>query len=171
MAGTNGDIFIWDHETRQCLKRFKDDGCLRLCSIAVSPNGKYLVTGQDNGIVNVYDLVAIEANPASNLKTVTPLKTFFNLVTAISNLVFNHDSQILLMASHSKSNALRLIHMDSLTVFANWPPIKDKYNLGRVTKACFSPDSHYLAIGNTKGKVRLNRMHFYHPEKKFAKDD
>lgn len=47
------------------------------------------------------------------------------------------------------------VHVPSLTVFANWPTRGTP--LSYVTALDVSPQSHYLAIGNDKGKVLLYR--------------
>ena len=50
-----------------------------------------------------------------------PLKAVLNLTTSISCLAFNPDAQVLAQASHAHRDALRLVHLPSLTVFSNWP--------------------------------------------------
>ncbi|KAJ3271884.1 U3 snoRNP protein, partial [Borealophlyctis nickersoniae] len=43
--GGNGDVCQWDLDTKSCIHRFIDDGCVKPTVIAVSPNGKYIATG------------------------------------------------------------------------------------------------------------------------------
>jgi hypothetical protein len=59
----------------------------------------------DSGVVNLYDLTAIDAE-TSNPK---PQKSFLNLTTPITHLQFNHDSQILAISSSQKADAFRLV--------------------------------------------------------------
>ncbi len=68
-------------------------------------------------------------------------------------------AQMLAMASRMKRDALRLVHVPSLTVFANWPTSRTP--LGHVHSAAFSPGGGFLAIGNAKGRVLLYRLHHY----------
>jgi U3 small nucleolar RNA-associated protein 18 len=67
--------------------------------------------------------------------------------------------QILLMASRMKKDALRLVHLPSATVFANWPTAATP--LHYVHSAGFSPHSGFLAVGNAKGRALLYRLHHY----------
>lgn len=63
------------------------------------------------------------------------------------------------MSSRLKKDALRLVHLPSLTVFSNWPTGRSP--LHYVHSTAFSPGGGLLAIGNAKGKVLLYRMHHY----------
>lgn len=59
------------------------------------------------GFVNVYGSNAFESSlTASNPK---PLKALGNLTTSVSCLRFNHDSQMLAIASHAKKDQMRLV--------------------------------------------------------------
>ncbi len=49
-----GEVYIWDLKTQDCLHRFHDDGCIRGTAIDISRNNRYLATGSDSGVVNVY---------------------------------------------------------------------------------------------------------------------
>ena len=82
-----------------------------------------------------------------------------NLTTGIDTLAFNHDSQMLVMASRLKRDSLRVLHVPTLTVFSNWPTSKSP--LHYVHSAAFSPNGGYLAIGNARGRVVLYRLHHY----------
>ena len=89
---------------------------------------------------------------------------------------FNHDSQILALASSDERDQLKLVglhisaqsfaslttgqfHLGSQTVFSNWPTSGTP--LGRVTTVDFSRQSEYLAIGNDGGKVLLYSLDHY----------
>ena len=41
----DGEVYVWDMNTRDCIHKFIDDGCIKGTSIAVSPNGQHLATG------------------------------------------------------------------------------------------------------------------------------
>jgi WD40 repeat protein len=47
-------VYIWDLKAQDCLHRFYDDGCIRGTAIDISNNNRYLATGSDSGVVNVY---------------------------------------------------------------------------------------------------------------------
>lgn len=106
------------------------------------------------------------------------LKALDNLTTAITTMRFNHDSQLLAIASRDKADQMRMVrvgrglclykyrtktwlkvHMPSLTVFSNWPTSGTP--LGHVTSVDFSASSDYVAIGNNKGRVLLYQLGHY----------
>ncbi|KAG0317872.1 U3 snoRNP protein [Podila horticola] len=152
-VGGDAEIYQWEISSGKCLHRFMDDGGFKPTCIAVSPNDQFFAVGSRSGIVNIYD--------RSCLKTRAPkaLRAIGNLTTAIHTMRFNHDSQILAIASKARKDQLRLVHLPSLKVFPNWPTKGTP--LSYVTCLTFSPRSGYLAIGNDKGKVLLYRLNHY----------
>jgi len=89
----------------------------------------------------------------------SPVRSLMNLTTAIDNLAFSPDTQMLALSSRMKKDSLRLVHLPSYTVFSNWPTSGTPLHM--VTSMDFSPGGGYMAIGNAKGKVLLYRMHHY----------
>lgn len=83
-----------------------------------------------------------------------------NLTTYINQVQFNHDGQLLAIASRSKKNALRLINTRTLKVYSNWPA--GKAPLSYVNALQWSPNSRYLAVGNDRGQVQLFKLNHYH---------
>ena len=119
---------------QRCLHRYVDEGCLNGTALACAPGGAYFASGSSSGVVNVYDwrqaaaAGAAAAAPAAGGAALPeaplaarPLKAVLNLTTSISCLAFNPDAQVLAQASHAHRDALRLVHLPSLTVFSNWP--------------------------------------------------
>lgn len=47
--------------TRSCVHKFVDDGCVLGTSIAVSPTQQYLACGSSSGVVNVYNTSRLES--------------------------------------------------------------------------------------------------------------
>jgi U3 small nucleolar RNA-associated protein 18 len=66
---------------------------------------------------------------------------------------------MLAMSSRMKKDALRLVHLPTGTVFANWPTSRTPLHC--VTAMDFSPGGGYFAMGNAKGKALLYRIHHY----------
>ena len=64
-----------------------------------------------SGYVNIYGAGEALGTGADKPK---PLKTLGNLNTAISTLTFNHDSQLLAMASNDRKDQLRLVRRREL---------------------------------------------------------
>nr|XP_031325457.1 U3 small nucleolar RNA-associated protein 18 homolog isoform X1 [Camelus dromedarius] len=150
----DGEVYVWDVNSRKCLNRFVDEGSLYGLSIATSRNGQYVACGSNCGVVNIYsqDSCLQETNPK-------PIKAIMNLVTGVTSLTFNPTTEILAIASEKMKEAVRLVHLPSCTVFSNFP-VKKK-NISLVHTMDFSPRSGYFALGNEKGKALMYRLHHY----------
>ncbi|XP_043328077.1 U3 small nucleolar RNA-associated protein 18 homolog isoform X2 [Cervus elaphus] len=151
----DGEVYVWDVNSRKCLNRFVDEGSLYGLSIATSRNGQYVACGSNCGVVNIYnqDSCLQETNPK-------PIKAIMNLVTGVTSLTFNPTTEILAIASESMKDAVRLVHLPSFTVFSNFPVVKKK-NISLIHTMDFSPRSGYFALGNEKGKALMYRLHHY----------
>lgn len=137
------------------IRKWNDDGGIGITKIKLGgPKNKWVAVGTNNGIVNIYDRTNFQDN--INPK---PIKTIENLVTSISTLAFSPDGQLLVIASRAKRDALKIIHLPTATVYANWPTSGTP--LGKVTVADFSPNNEILAIGNEAGKVTLWKLNHY----------
>lgn len=86
-------------------------------------------------------------------------KTYSNLTTSITSLAFHPSGEALAFASKWEKDSLRLAHVESKTVFANWPTAKTP--LKYVSGVAFSERQGYVAIGNDKGKALLYRLSHY----------
>ncbi|XP_068606247.1 U3 small nucleolar RNA-associated protein 18 homolog [Brachionichthys hirsutus] len=154
-SSEEGEVYVWDMRSSRCVNRFTDDGCVRATSIAASQNGQYLACGSHSGVVNIYSQEAClnSANPR-------PLKAVMNLLTSATSLTFNPSSEILAIASHAEDEAIRLVHLPSLTVFSNFPVSKKKiiYRAGCLD---FSPHSGFFSLANNKGHAPLFRLLHY----------
>ncbi|XKL63561.1 hypothetical protein PGB90_005925 [Kerria lacca] len=102
--GDVGEIFEWDMNSRYCIQKMYDDGCIRGITMNLSPNGQILATGSSSGIVNLYEMPIKE-------EYMSPIKIIKNLRTPITDVAFNSTSEILAISSHHKHNAVRLVHL------------------------------------------------------------
>jgi hypothetical protein len=66
-----------------------------------------LITRSNTGLVNVYGSGGTNSFLKSDRPK--PLKTIGNLTTSISTLCFNHDGQLLAMASKDKKDQMRMV--------------------------------------------------------------
>ncbi|KAF8584954.1 WD40 repeat-like protein [Ramaria rubella] len=156
--GGDNEVYLWDTGERRCLRRWKDDGGFGCVDITGSKNSAYLAIGSNTGLVNLYGPESTSTGTGTS-GAPKPLKTIGNLTTSISTMHFNQDAQILALASKTKKDQLKMVHLPSLTVFSNWPTSTTP--LGHVTSIDFSPGSEYAAIGNNRGRVLLyNLKHF-----------
>ncbi|XP_052615232.1 U3 small nucleolar RNA-associated protein 18 homolog isoform X1 [Peromyscus californicus insignis] len=151
----NGEVYVWDVNSRKCVNRFLDEGSLYGLSIATSKNGQYVACGSKSGVVNIYSQESClqQTNPK-------PIKAIMNLVTGVTSLAFNPTTEILAVASRKMKEAVRLVHLPSCTVFSNFPVFK-KSAVSRVQTMDFSPRGGYFALGNEQGKALLYRLHHY----------
>ncbi|TMW55916.1 hypothetical protein Poli38472_008564 [Pythium oligandrum] len=149
-TGSDGEVYKWDMRTRKCVFVHSDEGSLGNFSIAAS--SKYYATGSTSGVVNVYDNDGVTVHRK-------PRKALMQLTTQVDGLKFNPDGQILAMSSRDTRDALKMVHVPTMTVFANWP--SSKTPLHYVSAMDFSPNSGYFAVGNARGRVLLYRLTHY----------
>lgn len=154
VCGSTSNVSVLNLRQNLIEHIFMDDGCIHGESIQLSPNQRLLATGSQEGVVNIYDYESIFASKAPQ-----PEKRFMNLRTAITDLQFNHSSELLAMCSSEAPNAFKLAHFPSATVYSNFPAQNEK--VGFVTSMAFSPHSSFLAFA-TKGKqVPLFRLKYF----------
>uniref|UniRef100_A0A3Q2UMZ4 U3 small nucleolar RNA-associated protein 18 homolog n=1 Tax=Fundulus heteroclitus TaxID=8078 RepID=A0A3Q2UMZ4_FUNHE len=146
-----GEVYVWDMSSSRCVSRFTDDGCVKATSIAASQNGRYLACGSQAGVVNIYSQEA-----CLNSTNPKPVRAVMNLLTSATSLSFNPTSEILAIASRVEDEAVRLVHLPSLTVFSNFPVAKRKI-VYRASCLDFSPHSGFFSLANNKGHAPLFR--------------
>ena len=78
---------------RKCISRVQDTGAFSTTQLALSPSGSLLATGSKMGSVNLFNV-----DKAQTLAE-APFKTLMNLTTAITDLSFNHTSELLAFSS------------------------------------------------------------------------
>lgn len=150
----DAEVTVFDMRRHRAQHRFIDDGCINGASLSLSPNGRLLACSSAQGVVNVYDYDAVLKSTSPR-----PLKTVYNLTTAITASVFNHTSELLAIGSKAIDDAVKMVHCHSGTVFKNFPGMQG--GIGRPQTMAFSPQSGYLAIGNAAKEVALYRLkHF-----------
>ncbi|KAI1501716.1 Indigoidine synthase A like protein-domain-containing protein [Biscogniauxia marginata] len=118
---------------------------------------RWIAVGQSSGVANIYDrhlLILESAEDKLNIKErPEPTRRFMQLKTPVTILRFSPDGQLLAFASRFKTDALRLAHLPSCTVYRNWPT--QQTPLGRIADVAFGTKSNMLAVGNDVGKIRL----------------
>ena len=150
-AGDEAEIYQWDLKTRRCIARVGDTGAYNTTCLAAGNN--LVASGSKMGSVNLYHVTDGKLEKE-------PFKTLMNLTTSITDLKFNHTSELLAFCSKWKKNAVKIAHIPSYTVYQNWPGVapgvmKMPFCLG------FSARSGFLACGNDEGKCHLFELaHF-----------
>ncbi|KAF8330328.1 WD40-repeat-containing domain protein [Cantharellus anzutake] len=155
--GDNSEVYLWDIGMRRCISRWRDEGTYKPNILEGSTKGDYYAVGTHTGIVSVYDRSAVRQDSMG--RSVNPLKEITNLKTSITSMRIDPSSQLIAAASDDKECQLKMIHLPSLKVFANWPTPMAIH--GSVTALDFSPGTEYFAVGNDKGRVMLYSLkHF-----------
>jgi U3 small nucleolar RNA-associated protein 18 len=153
-TGSDGHVYIWSMSSRNCVHRFTDEGATRGTSIAISSNGAHIACGSDSGVVNLYNKDCYhESSPR-------PYKTIMNLTTSVDHLTFNHSSEILALSSKAKRASLKLYHIQSQSIFSNWP-LSNMTCLKTIYGHSFSHDSRALSLGNDNGRALMFRLNHY----------
>lgn len=150
----NSEVTIFDIRTHRMEHRFEDDGCVNGTTLTISEDGTLIATGSRQGYVNLYNYESVLKR-----KLPKPLKTFGNLTTEITDLRFNPTNEILSFCSNDADNALKHVHLRSMTVFDNFPSQQDL--MGKITTMAYSPGSGYFGIGNIGGVAPLYRFKHY----------
>jgi len=153
-GGDHGRVYCWDMRTRRILFKFQDQGSTWTRSIAVSPYNDRLAVGSSNGVVNLYDV-----DKVSSEKSPDPLKAIMSLTTAVDQVKFNSDGQLLAMLSRRKKDSVRLFNTNTMTVVQNWPTASTPIHYASAVS--FSPGSGMLALGNDRGRCLLYRLNHY----------
>ncbi|WFD29688.1 U3 snoRNP protein [Malassezia sp. CBS 17886] len=179
---TEGRVHVWDMRSRSCPITAYDTGLFGARGLETTPSSAavppFWCIGSSSGIVNAYGGTDTEASgdasqstllsdllqtpssaPVTDDVRLVPRRSLGNLTTATTTLRFNHDAQLLAIASRNKKDALRMVHLPSLHVYPNWPTAGTP--LGHVVSLDFSPESQYMAIGNSRGRVLLYSLRSY----------
>eukprot|EP00522_Entomoneis_paludosa_P006287 CAMPEP_0172446772 /NCGR_PEP_ID=MMETSP1065-20121228/6284_1 /TAXON_ID=265537 /ORGANISM="Amphiprora paludosa, Strain CCMP125" /LENGTH=568 /DNA_ID=CAMNT_0013197961 /DNA_START=81 /DNA_END=1787 /DNA_ORIENTATION=+ len=161
-SGSDGDVYKWDLRSRKCVERFANADGTACSALAVS--SQHTAVGAHSGVVNLYSNSASPSadrneNELLSSAARTPIKSILNLQSGVHATRFNGDGQILAMTTKMEQRGLKLMHVPTATVFANWPT--NSTPLGYVWSMDFSPESKYFAMGNDKGKCLLYRLKHY----------
>uniref|UniRef100_A0A915I9U3 U3 small nucleolar RNA-associated protein 18 homolog n=1 Tax=Romanomermis culicivorax TaxID=13658 RepID=A0A915I9U3_ROMCU len=152
--GDDGQVYVWDVNSRRCVHKFFDEGCIKGTSLAVSGDDRYIACGSNTGVVNLYD--------ASDIGTETspkPIKSIMNLTTPVTRLKFNGNGEILASSSNMRDNAVKMFHLASRSTYSNFPHEREKVN--KVESLDFSPNNGYFVCGTNKGQALLYRLFHY----------
>lgn len=159
VVGKNGEVSEYDINASSVVMRWLDEGAVGTTVISLGGEGggklggdRWVAIGSSSGIVNIYDRREFKESASASTRP-KAAKSFDQLTTPTSHLVFSADGQMLVIASRWKRDALKLVHLPSCSVYRNWPT--DKTPLGRVASVAVSPDGMYLAVGNEQGKIKL----------------
>lgn len=153
--GDDGQVYVWDINTRDCIHKFTDDGCIQGTTVDVSHDGQYLACGSYSGVVNIYDTETCMSSSYPK-----PIKAIMNLTTSCSKSIFHPSTELLAISSDYTEKAVKLIHIPSMTAFSNFPD-KSLTGLRIPTSMDFSPHGGYFTVGTHNGSALLFRLQHY----------
>ncbi|GAM29202.1 hypothetical protein SAMD00019534_123780 [Acytostelium subglobosum LB1] len=149
---SEGHLTCYSVKLWRIVHRFKDEGNLgtkAITSFALSPNGTYLATGSESGMINIYNTKQCfeSASPS-------PLKVIRSVLYPITTLVYDARSKYLLAASAHEDGIVRLISHPEFAM-VDWGKdntVKMKTTMAKVTSGVFSKGT-VLYLSNTQGSI------------------
>lgn len=169
ILGRDGQVAEWSLATRRTVGLWRDEGSIGGTVMAMGGRGgpdalggdRWVAMGSNSGVLNVYnrnDLISkTEEDGTVQVKPLPePARRFEHLTTPITLTTFSPDGQLLAFGSMHKTDAFKLAHLPTCTVYRNWPT--GQTPLGRITAVAFGRGMDgdlVLAVGNDVGKVRL----------------
>lgn len=156
--GSGCQAYVWDiRSSGSCVNRFTDLGTVEATSLALSSN--LCAIGSNMGYVNLYNVEDIvkKAEPE-------PIKSVSNLTTGVTSMRFNHDGQLLMIASAEKDDAIRFVNTCVGRVYKNFPAYvggQSGKSYGRIYDIDISPNSGFATWATGKGTAHLFRINDY----------
>lgn len=125
-AGDNGTLYIWDIRNNYRVREVPGLG-EHLTAVTIAPEGRRIITGDNRGIVKIYDHLAGMV-----------IRTLSGHTSGIEEIRLNH--AVKFMATASKDKTVRLWNFDNL----NQQPIVLSDHRDWVWSATFTPDDEQL---------------------------
>ena len=133
-----GDVSLWDAQTRRLLHRFESLFKRQVISLAFSPTEPLLAASDLDGNIMLYDTTTMEV-------VLPPMKAH---TWRVMSLAFSPDGRTL--ASAGEGGGLKLWHVATRQV-----ALTPKGHVGTVTGVAFSRDGNFMASCGADGTVRL----------------
>lgn len=137
-AGSNGQIFLWDLETRKIVREFIGHDPTQLVNrIAFNPDGTLLASGSDDATVIVWDVATGE-----------PLHTFGDHDAWVQSVDFSPDGTHLLSAGGDRRVIVREVESgEPVLVFSG--------HTGPLWDAVFSSTGAYIGTTSADGTAKI----------------
>ena len=158
-ATKSGKVYLWDIRQQRPRHVFQDEGSIDTTCISIfdSTAKSRIACGSSNGVVNMYDLDHVQT-----ARDPKPLKSLMNLTTSVTRAQFSRDGKLLCIASKDKANAVKMVHVESMSVYSHFPyqPSANTSHQMTVNDFHFNSGSQYLAM-STGTRVRLFQFPYY----------
>lgn len=110
LGGRDGaEVEVWDVAQRKVIRKWRDDRAYGGTILESSRGGEYTAIGSSTGIVNVYSSTSLSAKSLDIRPD--PLKSLEHLTTPITSLAFHPSSELLVTASRTKKDQLKLVRV------------------------------------------------------------
>ena len=133
-----GDVSLWDYQTRRLLHRFESQFKRQVISLAFSPTEPLLAASDLDGNIMLYDTTTMDV-------VLPPMKAH---TWRVMSLAFSLDGRTL--ASAGEGGGLKLWHVATRQV-----ALTLKGHVGTVTGVAFSRDGNFMASCGADATVRL----------------
>jgi WD40 repeat protein len=131
-----GTLRIWDAATGKSLQVIPNKGML-MWQVSWSPDGKYLATGEHDGITELWDAVTLQ-----------PIRKLSGSSGFVDNLIWSPDSKRI--AAGDDKGTLRVWEVSSGNLLYSQPIHTDN-----IETTAWSPDGKLIATGGWDRKIRI----------------
>jgi U3 small nucleolar RNA-associated protein 18 len=128
-SGGDAEVYLWDMRSSRCVRKWGNEGGMPTCGLALSR--AQMAVASESGVVNLYStggampgaqggqgggvrigvrrMTRDGASSCAGLENPTPTRSLMNLTTSAESVQYNHDGQLLAIASRWNKNAVRLV--------------------------------------------------------------
>ncbi|KAK2195217.1 bifunctional WD40-YVTN repeat-like-containing domain superfamily/U3 small nucleolar RNA-associated protein 18/WD40-repeat-containing domain superfamily [Babesia duncani] len=162
LSDVDANVYHWDIKSGRCAYKFHDDYSVHVSSFGSCQGtgdgygtGAFIANGSNSGYLNLFP-VSNNIDSVGDLISPIPTKSFGNLSTEVTSIAVEPTGAFVAYTSVHKKNAIRLIHVPSLSVVSNWPD--DKLYIGRPTTVAFCPNYNTFVVGTRAGKIQCYKI-------------
>lgn len=152
-VGAFGDIYTWDLRILKCLKKITNNALIDINCVASSPTG-LLALGSRSGYISLLNF----SDSTCSSRYGSVVKEFGNLTTRTTSIAFSSTKNLLCFSSDAKSRAVRMVGLNTKSVFTNWPFSNISNAIHRVSGVDFSFNAKYLALSNSDGRILISSI-------------
>lgn len=149
----NGLVKTYDFKRGNHLSTVKGPGGI-VYSLAVSPDGKFLVNGMDDNNINVWDLSTVmqPRHPKNALISPAVLKRLRGHSSSIKSVIFSPDGRFIISGSNDKTIKI----WDPYDVYSDdWLVRTLEGHTSEVFSLAVSPDGNYIVSGSGDNTIKI----------------
>lgn len=108
VCSKSDSINVWDLRMGKVSSNLRDATSFSNSAVALSPKEKLLAVGSESGVVSLYSLNDQLANLPKSM-SVEPSKTFNNLVSKCTQVLFSQKTNLMFFSSPYNENSMKLV--------------------------------------------------------------